>query len=103
MNRAVINTGRSMLAVIISLVFYAQFFCHLLQLTVSAADAGQTAAIMVGKQKLKGFLAGFQYLWGVGPYLHTLIDGVYTGYNQAFCSLNLHDTHTAGADLIDIL
>ena len=103
MNRAVVNTGRSMFAIVISLILYAQLFCHLLQLTVSAADAGQTAAVMIGKQKLKGFFAGFQYLGGVGPYLHTLIDGVYTGNNQTSCSLDLHNTHTAGADLIDIL
>ena len=57
---------------------------------------------MVGKQKLQGFSAGLQYLWGVGPYFHAFVDRVYAGNHQASCAFYFYYTDTACADLVDL-
>ena len=54
---------------------------------------------MVGEQKLQGFPAGIQYLWGVGFNFHAFTDGVYTGRHQASGSFHFH--HADAADRLD--
>ena len=97
-----LDTGRGSVSVVERLVLHAQFLTKMLQFAVAASYTGKTFPVMVGKQKLQCLFAGRKHLGGVGPYFHTLADGIYTGSHQASCAFYLDNTDTACADFVDL-
>ena len=98
---AVINSRRGFLTVKEAFCLNAQFLTKLLKLAVSAAHAGKTFSVVVGKKQLQCFSSGFNYLWSVGPDFHIRVNWIYTGSHQTSCALHLYHTHAAGGDFVD--
>ena len=81
----------------------AEIMGQILQFAGAAAAAGQALHPVVGEQQLQGHLPGVPDFLGIGPDLHSLIDGIHAGGDEALGTLDLHHADPAGADLIEIL
>ena len=75
---------------------------ELLQFAVGGADAGEALLFMVGEQQLERGLARLAHFFGIGEYLHALVDGVHAGGDQRTGALHLANADAAGADLVDV-
>ena len=69
---------------------------------VSVPGAGHTVAVMLWEDHLNGLLAVPADFGTVGIDDHAILHLVVAGGDKLLPALDLHDTHTAGADLIDI-
>ena len=83
--------------------FAAVLVRELLELTVGAADAGETLLLVVRENELEVGLARGENLRGVGLYFHALVHRVDTGRDESARSGDLDKAETAGADLVDVL
>ena len=91
------------LAFKVILICHAQFLAERLKLALAAAHAGETFLIMIGQEKLQCPPSGIQKLLRVRLHFHPLRDRVYTRCHEISRALYFHNTHTACADLIDLL
>ena len=71
-----------------------------LQVAVAAAHAGGTLAVVLGEDHLNCQTAVKAYLRAVGVDDHALCNFGVTRSQQAFFSLDLHHTDTAGTDVV---
>ena len=90
------------IALVAVLVFHAVLYAQSLQLTVGGAHAAQALLVVVGQDQLQVDLAGLADRGGIGLYVHAFADGHHAGGSQG-AAAGVHDAHTAGADLIDVL
>ena len=87
---------------VVGLVMDVQVMGKLLQLAVAAADAGGTVGAVLGQDQPQVGLARLPHPGGVGPDDHALQHLRVAGGDQAVHTLNLHHTHAAGGDLVDL-
>ena len=100
--------GAFVLFIVDARAFEVAFFAavlvrELLELTVGAADAGETLPLVVRENELEVGLACGENLRGVGLYFHALVHRVDTGRDESARSGDLDKAETAGADLVDVL
>ena len=77
-----------------------QIVCNLLERAVSASHTGGTLAVVLGEDHLNCQTAVKAYLRAVGVDDHALCNFGITRSQQAFLSLDLHYTDTAGTDVV---
>ena len=80
-----------------------QIICHLLQTTVSVSRTDHAAVIMLGQQQLDRISSVIPDLRAVRMDDHAFLHEVVAGGDQFFLSFQLHNTDSAGRDLVDPL
>ena len=100
---AVVVDGIRHRALIAGGILHAKLLAERLQLAVVASLAGQAGFVVHREQHFERHFAGLDDLRGVGIYLHALIDRIDAGGHKGTGPLDLDNTHTARADLIEIL
>jgi len=90
-------------AVEATLVVNAELLAELLELTGSAAYAGETLPVMRREDELESRLAALAHALRVCEYLHALVYGVDAGGHERAGALDLNHADTARADFVYLL
>jgi len=90
-------------AVEATLVVNTELLAELLELTGSAAYAGETLSVMRREDELESRLAALAHALRVCEYLHALVYGVDAGGHERAGALDLDHADTARADFVYLL